>query len=68
MSLDLDFGDISGVEPREIPHEESDLEDAVIWRGCHWKVLKKSKYVKKNFWYDVICRGLPGFGSNRFFW
>ena len=49
MSLDLDFGDISGVEPREIPHEESDLEDAVIWRGCHWKVLKKSKYVKKSF-------------------
>ena len=25
--MSLDFGDISGVEPREIPHEESDLED-----------------------------------------
>ena len=31
--MSLDFGDISGVEPREIPHEVSDLE-----------VLKKSKY------------------------
>ena len=25
--MSLDFGDISGVEPREIPHEESDLEN-----------------------------------------
>ena len=41
MSLDLDFGDISGVEPREIPHEESDLEDEVFSRLEKEKTLTK---------------------------
>ena len=63
--MSLDFGDISGVEPREIPHEESDLENEFFWP---LDSFKKSKYVKNLFLYDVICRGLPGFGSNSFFW
>ena len=65
--MSLDFGDISGVEPREIPHEESDLEDDFF---CHWIVLKNQNMLFF-FWgggYDIICRGLPGFGSNSFFW
>ena len=31
-TMSLNFGDISGVEPREITHEESDLEDEVFFK------------------------------------
>ena len=31
--MSLDFDDISGLEPREIPHEESDLEDDFFASG-----------------------------------
>ena len=44
--MSLDFGDISGVEPREIPHEESDLEDEFF---CHWIVLKNQNTLQIYF-------------------
>ena len=51
--MSLDFGDISGVEPREIPHEESDLENEFF---LPLDSFKKSKYVKFFGGYDVTCR------------
>ena len=58
--MSLDFGDISGVEPREIHHEESDLEDEFF---LPLDSFKKSKYVI--FWgvYRGVRRIFSGGGQ-----
>ena len=38
--MSLDFGDISRVEPREIPYEESDLEDEIFLPLDSFKKIK----------------------------
>ena len=40
-SMSLNFGDISGVELREKPQEESDLEDEVFFSRMEKKTLTK---------------------------
>ena len=77
-SMSLNFGDISGVELREIPQEESDLEDEVFFKNGEEDLDKTNDNILLHaviwrglpgyFYFDVIHRGLPGFGSNLFFW
>ena len=93
--MSQNFGDISGVDWREIPHEneEGDLEYEVFFKNGGEDIdrtndnnemvpvvtpppLIYSDYDYENDKqtstparkYDVIFRGLPGFGSNSFFW
>ena len=76
--MSLNFGDISGVELREKPQEESDLEDEVFFKNGEEDLDKTNDNILLHaviwrglpgyFYFDVIRRGLPGFGSNCFFW
>ena len=62
----------------EKPQEESDLEDEVFFKNGEEDLDKTNDNILLHaviwrglpgyFYFDVIRRGLPGFGSNCFFW
>ena len=56
-SMSLNFGDISGVELREKPQEESDLEDEVFFKNGEEDLDKTKDNI---LLHAVIWRGLPG--------
>ena len=56
-SMSLNFGDISGVELREKPQEESDLEDEVFFKNGEEDLDKTNDNI---LLHAVIWRGLPG--------
>ena len=57
-SMSLNFGDISGVELREKPQEESDLEDEVFFKNGEEDLDKTNDNI---LLHAVIWRGLPGY-------